>query len=83
MSTNDPVPGDPVTLVQVRPFTPADHTAVFDLAPRLTVGIAPWLGREAALGAARGGLDDSIAGIGSDRAVCVAANVEGRCVWES
>ncbi len=80
MSTNDPVPGDPVTLVQVRPFTPADHTAVLDLAPRLTVGIAPWLEREAALAAARGWLDGSIAGIGPDSAVFVAADAQGRCV---
>lgn len=62
----------------VRPFAPADRDAVLALAPRLTVGIAPWLDPDAVLTAARGWITAALDGIGPGGAVFVATDVEGR-----
>ncbi len=66
--------------VHVRPFEVNDRDAVLDLAPRLTIGIAPWLDADAFLAAARGWITGSIEGIGHDRAVFVAEDGRGNCV---
>lgn len=70
---------EPLT-VHIRPFEANDREPVLDLAPRLTIGIAPWLNAGAFLAAARGWLAGSIDGIGRDRAVFVAADDAGQCI---
>lgn len=71
MSTGN-ISRDPAASLTIRPYVPADRGAVLALAPRLTIGIAPWRDAGAFLDAARGWIDGSIAGIGPDRAVFVA-----------
>ncbi len=71
---------DPVVPIHVRPFAPADRDAVLGLAPRLTIGIAPWRDAAAFLTAARGWIEGSIARIGPDQAVLVAEDTQGRCL---
>jgi len=71
---------DPAAAVCVRPFISTDRNAVLDLAPRLTVGIAPWRDPDAFLAAVRGWITGSISGIGPERAVFVAENDRGDCV---
>lgn len=66
--------------VYIRPFAPGDRDAVIGLAPRLTIGIAPWLDPEAFLAAVHGWIEGSIAEIGPARAVLVAEDNQGRCV---
>lgn len=68
------------TPARIRPFAPADRDAVLGLAPRLTVGIAPWRDPAAFLAAARRWIEGSIAGIGPERAVLVAEDGRGRCL---
>lgn len=52
---------DPETaLIQVRLYTPADREFLLSLAPRLTIGIAPWRNREAMETAMRQFIIDSI-----------------------
>ena len=58
--------------IHVRPYTPADQEFVFSLAPRLLVGIAPWIDPERMLEAARQWITESIAGHGSQTMVFVA-----------
>ncbi len=74
------MPDYPSPPIRVRPFAPADRDAVLGLAPRLTVGIAPWRDPAAFLAAARRWIEGSIDGIGPDRAVLVAEDAQGRCV---
>ena len=71
---------DPVVPVQVRSFAPADGDAVLSLAPRLTIGIAPWRDPAAFLTAARAWIEGSLAGIGPGQAVLVAEDTQGRCL---
>lgn len=66
--------------ITIRPFRPADRAAVLGLAPRLLVGIAPWLDPEAFLAVARGWVEASIAGVGPDQAVFVAEDARGQCL---
>ena len=73
------MPTEPLS-VHIRPFEVHDRDAVLDLAPRLTIGIAPWLAADAFLAAARGWITGSIEGIGQDRAVFVAEDVQGTCI---
>ncbi len=47
-------------LIQVRLYTPADREFLLSLAPRLTIGIAPWRNREAMETAMRQFIIDSI-----------------------
>ena len=68
------------TSIRVRPFTSGDRAAVLGLAPRLVVGIAPWRSREGMLAAARRWLAGSIDGIGTDAAVLVAEDGNGRVI---
>src|SRR5688500_14162678 len=65
--------------VHIRPFDANDREAVLDLAPRLTVGIAPWLDADAFLATAHGWIEGSIEAIGRDRAVFVAEDIQGHC----
>lgn len=65
--------------VQVRPFIANDRAAILALAPRLTIGIAPWLDPTAMLKAARGWLEGGIAKLGPDSAIFVAVDGEGTC----
>jgi ribosomal protein S18 acetylase RimI-like enzyme len=79
MHVNPSVP-DSGTSIQVRAFAPADRQSVLDLAPRLTVGMAPWRDSAASLAAARGWVESSLARIGPDQAVFVATDAENRCL---
>jgi aminoglycoside 6'-N-acetyltransferase I len=63
---------------RVRPYTPADREALLALAPRLLIGIAPWLDAAAILAVAQGWIADAIAGIGPERAVFVAEDEQGQ-----
>jgi ribosomal protein S18 acetylase RimI-like enzyme len=60
------------TGIHVRPYTPADQEFVLSLAPRLLVGVAPWIDPERILEAARQWITESIAGHGSQTRVFVA-----------
>lgn len=57
---------------QIRPYAPADRDAVLALAPRLLVGIAPWLDEAGFLVAAERWIASSIAEIGPQQGVFVA-----------
>lgn len=74
----------PLPRVSIRPFAAADRDSILALAPRLTVGIAPWRDPELFLAAASRWIEESItgAGVGSgdDRAVFVAEDAAGACV---
>ena len=66
--------------IHTRPFEASDRAAVLDLAPRLTIGIAPWLDADAFLAAAHEWIVGSIEEIGRGRAVFVAEDVHGTCL---
>lgn len=66
--------------IQIRPFVVEDRAALLALAPRLLVGIAPWLDPDAMLVAARGWIAGGIAKLGSDSAIFVATDCEGACI---
>lgn len=66
--------------VRVRPFTHADRDAVLNLAPRLTIGIAPWRDPAIFLATARTWIAGSIDGIGPTGAVFVAEDSDRRCL---
>ena len=57
---------------RVRPYAPADRAAVLALAPRLLIGIAPWLDAATFLATAERWIASAIEGIGPERAVFVA-----------
>ena len=61
-----------MSAIHVRPYIPADREAVLALAPRFTVGIAPWLDPAAVLAAAHVWIVDTVAIVGSTGAVFVA-----------
>lgn len=63
----------------IRPFRPADRPALLALAPRLTIGIAPWLDPAAMVEAARGWIEGGIAALGADRAIFIADDGRGGC----
>ncbi len=60
------------TGIHVRLYTPADQEFVLSLAPRLLVGVAPWIDPERVLEAARGWITESSAGHGSQTMVFIA-----------
>jgi GNAT superfamily N-acetyltransferase len=70
----------PKPTVRVRPFMPADRDAVLGLAPRLTIGLAPWRDPDVALPAARKWITETIDAIGPERAVLVAEGSDGGCL---
>lgn len=72
--------GQPALNVRTRAPAAADRSAVLDLAPRLTIGVAPWLDPAGALAVARNWIEGSIAGLVPDRAVFVAEDGQSRCV---
>ncbi len=45
--------------IDVRPFVSADRSAVLNLVPRLTIGVAPWRDHVAVAAAVRGWIDKS------------------------
>jgi ribosomal protein S18 acetylase RimI-like enzyme len=61
----------------IRPYREQDRAAVLELAGRLAVGIAPWRSAEGMAAAARNWVEASIAGIGPEHAVFVAAGHDG------
>ncbi len=63
----------------VRPYSPADREAILALAPRFTVGIAPWLD-PAAVAAAHGWITDTLASVGPTGAVFVATGADDECL---
>jgi GNAT superfamily N-acetyltransferase len=63
---------------RVRPYAPADREAVLALAPRLLVGIAPWLDEAGFLAAAEGWITSSLAAIGPQQGVFVAEGGQGQ-----
>jgi len=60
------------TGIHVRLYTPADQEFVLSLAPRLLVGVAPWIDPERVLEAVRQWITGSIAGHGGETMVFVA-----------
>lgn len=72
--------GDGYRGFRVRPWCPGDREAVLSLAPRLTVGRAPWLNGAAFLAAARRWVEGSMQGIGPERAVFVSESAAGQVV---
>ena len=64
----------------VRPYVPADREAILALAPRFTVGIAPWLDPAAVLAAAQGWIVDTLASVGPTGAVFVATGTGDECL---
>src|SRR5947207_10078929 len=63
--------------IHVRLYTSADYEFVLGLAPRLLVGVAPWVDPERMLNAARQWIMDSIARHGSETMVFVAESTSG------
>jgi GNAT superfamily N-acetyltransferase len=60
-------------MFEVRPFASADRSAVLDLAPRLTIGVAPWRDEAVVTVAVRGWIEKSTEFNGGRAAyVCVA-----------
>ena len=70
----------PLSAIHVRPYAPADREAILALAPRFTVGIAPWLDPEAVLAAAHGWITDTLPSVGATGAVFVAIGADDRCL---
>ena len=70
----------PRSTVRVRPFLPADCDAVLGLAPRLTIGLAPWRDPDVAVAAARRWIAGTIDAIGPERAVLVVEDSTGGCL---
>lgn len=68
------------TLRTVRAYRDEDRAALFALADRLAVGIAPWRSADGMRAAARGWVAASIEGIGPERAVFVAEGEGGAVV---
>ena len=66
-----------VTSIQVRLYTPADREFLLNLAPRLTIGIAPWRNREAMETAMRQFIIDSIEQHPTQTTIFVAVNQQG------
>jgi GNAT superfamily N-acetyltransferase len=64
----------------VRRSQPADREAALGLAPRLTIGVAPWRDPDAVLDAVRAWVRDAIASTGEGQAVFVAEDRSGRLV---
>jgi GNAT superfamily N-acetyltransferase len=64
----------------VRRYQPGDREAALGLAPRLTVGVAPWRDPEAVLDAVRSWVRDAVASTEEGHAVFVAENRSGRLV---
>jgi ribosomal protein S18 acetylase RimI-like enzyme len=69
-----------LSAIHVRPYIPADREAILALAPRFTVGIAPWLDPAAVLAAAHGWIVDTLASVGSTGAVFVATGTGDDCL---
>jgi GNAT superfamily N-acetyltransferase len=69
----------PPVPVNVRPFAPSDREAVFQLAGRLLIGVAPWLNPERVLDVVRGSIESAVAAIGPDHTLLVAES-DGGCV---
>jgi ribosomal protein S18 acetylase RimI-like enzyme len=63
--------------IQVRLYTPADREFLLSLAPRLTIGIAPWRNREAMETAMRQFIIDSIERHPTQTTIFVAVNKQG------
>lgn len=61
--------------IHVRLYVPADQEFVLNLAPRLRIGVAPWIDPERMLGAARQWIAGSVARHGSETVVFVAEDV--------
>ena len=66
--------------IHVRRYAAADRAALFALAPRLTVGNAPWLDPAAVLVAAQGWITDALANLGPNSAVFVASGADNACL---
>jgi len=62
---------------RVRPYAPTDRAAVLALAPRLLVGIAPWLDEDGFLAAAEGWINSSLAEVGPQQKVFVVEGEQG------
>lgn len=69
-----------MSAIHVRPYAPADREAILALAPRFTVGIAPWLDPAAVLAAAHGWIVDTLASVGPTGAVFVATGTGAECL---
>lgn len=66
--------------VTIRPYEAGDREAIFALAHRMTVGIAPWRDPAAFEAAAREWIEESTEKAGPDRPVYVAVEGDGRVV---
>jgi GNAT superfamily N-acetyltransferase len=63
--------------MHVRPYIPADRAFVFDLAPRLTIGMQPWRDLGFRLKAVEGWLTESIDQHGQKSMVLIAEDEQG------
>ena len=70
----------PTPASRVRPYAATDRDAVLVLAPRLLIGLAPWIDKAATLTAAQGWITAVVEGTGSERAAFVADDGTGQVV---
>jgi GNAT superfamily N-acetyltransferase len=80
MPTAQHDPSSPLPSVRIRPATPADRDAALGLAPRLMIGVAPWLDRDGVLAAVKDWVASSIGAPGPDRVALIAEDADGACV---
>ncbi len=69
-----------MSAIHVRPYVPTDREAILALAPRFTVGLAPWLDPAAILAAAHGWITDTLANVGPNGTVFVATGAGDQCL---
>lgn len=67
----------PDARIHVRQFVSADRADVLALAERLSIGVAPWRGRDQVIAAARQWVEESIGSLGDDSTVLVAEGEQG------
>jgi ribosomal protein S18 acetylase RimI-like enzyme len=76
MAASLPLP--PRLPVRIRPFVPADRAFVLSLAPRLTEGVAPWIGAERMQQAVEQALAADIEAMSETSTILVAEDHVGR-----
>jgi GNAT superfamily N-acetyltransferase len=72
------LPLPPRLPARIRPFVPADRAFVLSLAPRLTEGVAPWIGAARMQKTVEQALAADIEALGETSAILIAEDQDGR-----
>lgn len=67
-----------MTTHTIRPYVASDHAALLALAPRLLIGVAPWINQQTMLRTVEHWISEAVQNLGSNRAIYVATDQDNQ-----